>query len=409
MRPLVSVVIPVYNGEDYLDEAIRSALSQTYKNIEILVVNDGSMDRTEEIVKAYGDKVRYYSKPNGGVATALNLAIREMRGEYFSWLSHDDYYYPEKVELEIEAIEKQGDREAIAYCDYSLLDQETGVFSEYKIEEYYSETERRNGTLMVMQRMMDGGSMLIHVNHFQRVGMFDENLRTTQDYDMWFRMLRGEKVVHVPKVLVVARVHKKQGSQTMKEFFPEREQLFLRFLRELSDEEKVEIWGSEYCCLQNFYTFFEGYAMKEGSAYTLEHLNECTIPQNIAQMQEEAKQKVYGMGGKYFKRIAIFGAGVYGRRILRFLRSRSIAVDVFLDNDPQKWRTKIEGIECLPVEEGLKSKDETLIILAAELFGEMRHQLEEMQITNVITEMHLEGMLYRIPVGRGEMHGQADG
>ena len=85
--PKVSIVIPVYNGSDYLGEAIDSALTQTYPNIEILIVNDGSNDggATERIARSYGDKVRYVSKDNGGVASALNLAIREMKGDYFSW------------------------------------------------------------------------------------------------------------------------------------------------------------------------------------------------------------------------------------------------------------------------------------------------------------------------------------
>jgi len=401
MEPLVSIVIPVFNGENYLDEAIRSAINQTYKNIEILVVNDGSTDRTEQIAKSYGDRIRYFYKPNGGVASALNMGIREMKGEYFSWLSHDDYYLPEKIEFEITAIRNQEDREMIAYCDYSLLDQKTGIFSAYKIEDYYSENERANGNLMVMQRIMDGCSMLIHVNNFQRVGMFDESLRTTQDYDMWFRMLRGKKVIHVPKVLSVARVHEKQGSQTMREFDLEREQLFLHVLKELSQEEKEEIWGSEYCCLHNFLAFFESYGMENGCEFAKERLETCRIPENIVQMQAKAKAEIYGLMGGNINKIAIFGAGVYGRRMLQLLRSRNIDADVFIDNNPQKWGTRVEGVVCVSPEEGLKNKEEILVILAAELFGEMQQQLERLCVTNVITRLHLEGKLYNVPPRKG--------
>ena len=77
-NPLVSIVIPVYNGENYLKEAIDSALAQTYKNIEVIVVNDGSSDKTDEICKSYGSKIRYFKKENGGVSTALNLGIEKM-------------------------------------------------------------------------------------------------------------------------------------------------------------------------------------------------------------------------------------------------------------------------------------------------------------------------------------------
>ena len=84
--PLVSIIIPVYNGSNYLAEAIDSALNQTYDNCEIIVINDGSNDNgaTERIAKSYGNKIKYYSKENGGVASALNFGINMMEGEYFS-------------------------------------------------------------------------------------------------------------------------------------------------------------------------------------------------------------------------------------------------------------------------------------------------------------------------------------
>ena len=91
-KPLVSIVIPVFNGENYLKDAIDSAINQTYSNCEIIVVNDGSSDATEKIAKSYGKKIRYYKKENGGVSTALNLGLEKMTGDYFSWLSHDDLY-----------------------------------------------------------------------------------------------------------------------------------------------------------------------------------------------------------------------------------------------------------------------------------------------------------------------------
>lgn len=127
-KPIVSIVIPVYNGANYMKEAIDSALNQTYPNCEVIVVNDGSNDNgaTEKIALSYGDRIRYIKKENGGVATAVNRGIKEMKGEYFSWLSHDDYYYPQKIEKQIEAIEKSGDKTAIAHSNFDFLNMTTG-------------------------------------------------------------------------------------------------------------------------------------------------------------------------------------------------------------------------------------------------------------------------------------------
>ena len=106
MYPLVSVAIPVYNGANYIRDAIDSVLAQTYPNLEVLIVNDGSRDEglTEEIALSYGDRIRYFFKSNGGVASALNLALKEAKGDYFCWLSHDDIYLSEKVAREMEVL-----------------------------------------------------------------------------------------------------------------------------------------------------------------------------------------------------------------------------------------------------------------------------------------------------------------
>ena len=123
MEKKVTIIIPVYNGSNYVREAIDSALAQTYKNIEILVVNDGSTDEgaTRDICLSYGDKITYYEKENGGVSTALNLGIEKMTGDYFSWLSHDDLYYPDKIEKQMKELEKY-DENTILYSNEDLID-----------------------------------------------------------------------------------------------------------------------------------------------------------------------------------------------------------------------------------------------------------------------------------------------
>ena len=147
--PKVSVIIPVYNGENYVKEAIESALSQTYKNIEIIVVNDGSKDRTEMICKEYKGKIKYFKKNNGGVSTALNLAIEKMTGEYFSWLSHDDLYYPNKIEEEIKAMEEN----TIILSDYDLINEKGKVFNSVVLPHYLI---KRNNQFALLNGLING-------------------------------------------------------------------------------------------------------------------------------------------------------------------------------------------------------------------------------------------------------------
>lgn len=210
-NPLVSIVIPVYNGSNYMREAIDSALNQTYRNIEVIVVNDGSTDKTDEIAKSYGNKIRYFSKENGGVSTALNLAIENMKGAYFSWLSHDDMYLPEKIESQINILKDLEDKTTVIYSGYKYIDENNNILNEVKLEKRFSLSELNKPLFSLFHEQLSGCTLLIHVSHFQRVGRFDASLKTTQDYDLWFRILRDGTIHYDINCNVLSRVHGKQA------------------------------------------------------------------------------------------------------------------------------------------------------------------------------------------------------
>ena len=182
-NPLVSIIIPVYNGENYVEKAIESALNQTYKNIEVVVVNDGSTDDTEKIVKKYGEKVRYFSKENGGVASALNYGINVAKGSYVSWLSHDDMYDARKIEEEVNYIHEDNE---IIICNVTLIDKDDKVIEECIIPDMFEKSVK---TFLAANPYvaLNGCAMLIPKSLFEKYGYFDELLKYTQDYDLWFR------------------------------------------------------------------------------------------------------------------------------------------------------------------------------------------------------------------------------
>ena len=123
---LVSVVIPIYNSEKYLKECLNSVLDQTYENIEIIVVDDGSTDSSPDILKKYSDNVIVLSQKNGGLASALNLGISKMKGHWFKWFSPDDVMCPRTVEILVSEIKKFPDN-TIIYSNWNIIG-ESGTF-----------------------------------------------------------------------------------------------------------------------------------------------------------------------------------------------------------------------------------------------------------------------------------------
>lgn len=241
MEPLVSIVIPVYNGSDYLREAIDSALAQIYPNVEVIVVNDGSNDggKARDICHSYGNKIKYLEKENGGVATALNMGIRAANGKYISWLSHDDAYEPEKLSLQVplmERFEAEG-RDVVVYSSFLLMDATSVVFNKVDMPDVLPSRFYEALLLnMVFETAFSrrpfsvhGCSLLIPRAVFFEVGFFDENLPTTQDFDLWFKMIHKYDFIKTDGYLVRSRIHKGQGTYVLrKERVDEVDDLYLR-------------------------------------------------------------------------------------------------------------------------------------------------------------------------------------
>lgn len=226
-HPLVSIIIPVYNGSNYVREAIDSALAQTYKNIEIIVINDGSKDdgATENIALSYGDKIRYFYKENGGVSSALNKGICEMKGDYFSWLSHDDVYEPYKIERQIAALNDYHlDDNTLICCDYMFINElsqkirmkkNNSYFASYEI---YDSKEVLKGLLK--NNIFNGCCLLIPKKVFTECQMFDEELRFLQDAFMWYKIFMSNfSLFCIDDIAVKNRIHEKQLTQTGQDLF----------------------------------------------------------------------------------------------------------------------------------------------------------------------------------------------
>ena len=220
--PLVSIVIPVYNGVDYMREAIDSALSQTYPNIEVLVVNDGSTDNgeTAAVARSYGSKIRYFEKPNGGVSSALNFGIKEMKGSYFSWLSHDDVYEKTKIEKQIALIKADGSDDLLTYCSSDKINEASQVYPRSFSQKPDKKLSDRDALMYMIKNGAAGCSFLIPRVVFDKAGLFDEKLRYCQDILMWWKIfLNGYSLIMSSDNEVHYRVHDNQVTQTMRRLY----------------------------------------------------------------------------------------------------------------------------------------------------------------------------------------------
>lgn len=250
-NPLVSIVIPVYNGTNYLGEAIDSALAQTYKNIEVIVVNDGSNDEggTEALALSYGDKVRYFCKENGGTSSALNVGIKNTRGEYFCWLSHDDLYFPDCVKAQIDVLSKLEDKRTITMTDLNTIDQDYNIMCpdtnyQHHINKWPTRSESRIYPVIYMK--LHGCQLMFHRSCFDEVGLFDEEMLVAQDFEFFSRAFRRYPHKLIPKVLGTARdSSNRQGRRSATNGSREYSSLFLSIIDSLSNEEIEQLAPSK--------------------------------------------------------------------------------------------------------------------------------------------------------------------
>ena len=256
-RPKVTIIIPVYNGSNFLAEAIDAALAQTYPNCEILVVNDGSDDggASERIALSYGDKICYYCKKNGGVSSALNFAFEKMTGEWFSWLSHDDLYYPQKIEKQIEFInELLAENPNIDLHKITVRSATESIDKNgrtIKIPNYKDvpKHEKPIDTILnnIKNYRLSGCSFLLPASCMEDIGGFNEEIRTVSDVEYWYRLLFAgyEFYCLSDDILVKNRSHGKQVGKTKVELFRrEMNELFVWIADSMNK-------NSEYSTIEN--------------------------------------------------------------------------------------------------------------------------------------------------------------
>lgn len=184
IKPKVSVIIPTYNCAHLVSQAVESVLDQTYRDFELIVINDGSTDDTEQVLPSFGSKIRLITQENLGVAEARNTGIRNAYGEYIAFLDADDLWLPSKLDYQITFLESRPDVD-VAYCDIYVIDEDGQVFSYM--------TAHHSGNIissLLLKNIVVGSAsaVVIHRRCFEKTGLFDPELEALEDWDMWLRL-----------------------------------------------------------------------------------------------------------------------------------------------------------------------------------------------------------------------------
>jgi glycosyltransferase involved in cell wall biosynthesis len=242
MSPKVSIVIPTYNrAGQYLIEALESALNQTYRNVEIIVVNDGSTDNTEAVLAPYMRHLRYIKRENGGCAAAKNTGLEYATGELITNLDDDDRIHPEKVERQVEMFMERPNL-GICGTGVNFIDANGGVTECYMPPRFSRHTQ----VLQLLRRcVLVQSSVMIRRKCHERLGNY--KLMLSEDYEFWLRAALHYEIWVVEEYLTDYRQHGDQitGPKTQPELMQAVKQLIRDFISKTRIEDILPKIGSE--------------------------------------------------------------------------------------------------------------------------------------------------------------------
>ncbi|MGE0132674.1 MAG: glycosyltransferase family 2 protein [Blastocatellales bacterium] len=204
MKPKVSVVIPAYNAEKYLAETVRSVLDQTYGDYEVIVVDDGSSDGTLEVAKSFQSRIQVFAKPNGGPASARNLAIKNSRGDYIAFLDSDDLWMNDKLGQQVALLE-ENPAVGLVYGEALMFTQDDG---EQKVGDKIGYTYEPSFRSLLFGDYIPNSTVVIRRACVNKVGLLNESreLIGVEDYEYWMRVARHFTMAGIPRPLAYYRI-----------------------------------------------------------------------------------------------------------------------------------------------------------------------------------------------------------
>lgn len=209
---LISIILPVYNGEKTIRETITSVLNQTYKNFELIIINDGSRDATLDMIYTIQDfRIKVFSYDNTGVSASRNRGISHATGKYISFIDADDLWTPDKLESQLNALEENPEA-AVAYSWNDCID-ETGKF--LRRGSHIVANGNVYKQLLLLDFIGNGSSVLIRRQALKLVGGFNQSLSFAEDWDLWLRLALNYHFVVIPRTQIFYRVSPSSASSNV--------------------------------------------------------------------------------------------------------------------------------------------------------------------------------------------------
>lgn len=228
IQPLVTIITPTYNREGFIGQSINSVLSQTYPNFELLIIDDGSTDRTQEVVAPYlaDGRVRFFSQENQGQSVARDRGLYEAKGGFVCFLDSDNAWFPDKLEKSLQVFEENPSVD-IVYGDYMVIDAEGRELGVNRMKRYSG----RITPMLIHDNFVSMNTTMTRRRCFEEMGGFESNDRLAEDYGLWLRFSTQYTFHYLPAVLGFYRVMEDQISTDKESRFKANEQLILEFLK----------------------------------------------------------------------------------------------------------------------------------------------------------------------------------
>lgn len=243
--PLVSVIIPVYNREDVIGRALDSVLNQSYRNLEIIVIDDGSSDQTVHRCRSYGERIRLITQKNAGPAAARNNGIRHAAGPFIAFLDSDDEWYPDKIEKQLRFAAEENLGMVITDSEIQTPGENRTTYQKSLFSDLLTASPKQVielFELLVMQNFIHLSTVFISKAAVIEAGLFDETMRVAEDTDLWLRVSRQLKTGVLNEVLAKRDIREDKLSGDRIQEYLGRIRSFSKLLEErLTEEEQRQI------------------------------------------------------------------------------------------------------------------------------------------------------------------------